>query len=507
MSSAEDRMIEVALAEVLGGRAPPDLTGRILDEARLRRTRRVRRRRWAAVAAAAVAVGIGLVLRSRERTTLPVRLTLDREVSVEGPGGQRRRDVALTAGDRLVVRDATARIALPGGGALFAAPGSVIAIEGPSGRPLPTLRDGSATVASGDREERIATPLGEIGLAPNARADVDLPLPPGVDAVSRARRTERALAGTAAPPSLLVGCTRGSGRLVSAGGSAPIAAGRLAVAAPGEAPRVGPYPTADLRRALDALLADAGLATDDTDPRTADGRDRLKRAGDALSKIARRVASDPSARLYLVGRLQALPDGERQTDLRRELAGILARDPELLARGLLEQLVTREPALLAAGDLLRLAEGGLGAAEAALEARLRAEGDRGDVTAALFLAVRGSDAGRAVLGAHAAFGEVFPYFPDRVLEGAAGLSALGDDGPWRAAVRRVREEAMARAEAGDLDRARWLATRAGYFAPLARGNATPLADLSARVAAYQRERLDGLRDRDDVQRVFDDLLR
>lgn len=59
MTTPEDRILELALEEVMGGRRPPDLVGRILERAR-RPAHRLRLRRWAWAAAAVLLVAVAV---------------------------------------------------------------------------------------------------------------------------------------------------------------------------------------------------------------------------------------------------------------------------------------------------------------------------------------------------------------------------------------------------------------------------------------------------------------
>jgi hypothetical protein len=503
MTRPADRLVEVGLAEVVGGRVPPDLAPRVLLAWRVQRSARRRRRHLALAAAVVLVAAGGLLLGRGGRSSGPATPTAvaSRALAVLGADGEARTDRRLRAGDRLLLMDEGARLALPDGGRVDLAAASLLVLGARAGGASLDLRAGRARIdVPPTSAVRVRTPLGEVQVPGGARCRIEVPTPAGTSGAAFSALARRWLGGRPHAPSLLVASERG-GAVV---GTRRVPRGSLLLRLARGAEKQGPDPDAAARTRLRSLLAAAAVGEADVDVSDPRELERLKAASEAQGELRRRIGEDVRARAWLLGHLVALPDAARHRDLRAAFAELLLADPEQLAEAGLEALVEAEPGLLSEDALVRLAQRGSAAALQALHREMAHPPGYGPVIPALLLALRGDDAGRAVLRDACAFGATFPFLPDRVLAAAAGLQLLGDPSPWRAARDRVVRQVERLLDGNDFTRARWLTLRAEYFRRAARGQEIPLGGRDP-VGAYVARHVDSIPDAAALRRRLKDL--
>ncbi len=236
-----------------------------------------------------------------------------------------------------------------------------------------------------------------------------------------------------------------------------------------------PAPEAQrLRGLLAALDVSASELEGERDPtlRMLRFKEAKEAEGELLSWLER---SDPAARAAEATLLGYVRRGAKPEVARRALR-LLARNPAGAGLEAVLQAGRADATALSDDTWLRLAERGVGEAQARVEA-LAAAPEPGfeQVFPAAFLAFRGSDAGRAALRWLYGQPQLLERSPDRWLLAAVALDRLGEAGVWREAVESVvaRADAWLDATPSRLAEARWLALRATFYAGLRQAGTPP----------------------------------
>jgi hypothetical protein len=497
-----DRILDLALEEVLGGAKPPDLSRRILAATRRPRVLRGRRPRVAAVAAAVLAA-VGLAL---------FALWPDAESPPPGP-----EPVARLSGGRVLVGGAGKRFELETGDVVTGDNGTVTF---PSGAVLAFEGDALVRIDGPDAAELLAgtlrvrgamtvrTHLGVVVTGDGADARVELP------AADFAARLHGWLRGDAPRPAQLsVSASSGS---VAVDG-AVVREGTVRIRPPGETedpdkaappddsgkddePEPPPPLTEEETKLLDGMLR---TAFPDLSAFEDDARKKMEiEAGFAREQLRRFLATRPPAWEHVRPWVLALPRAEH----RAAVVDLLIHDPDPAGRDV-ALAEARDHAVDIGGEtLLVLAEAGDASARAELVRRLRARPDDLDlVPAAVSLALRGEAQGRATLRWFLEASRQTANYPQLYVAAAAGLARLGDDVHWNRVPGFVRRTVNRYLDATSLGNARRLVACFSYFRDaLARRTPADVADLDAVLS--RRADAEKLKTAADIRKRLGELL-
>ena len=397
MSDAhEDRLLEIALEEAVGGLPTPDLRAAVHADLRRRRLVRTTRGILALAAALLVGIGIGLSWRGSDEVSdvseAPVALRLERPLSRVDPQGRRHHDTVLRVGDRVVATDEAVVLDAPFG-QLTLVPASSLAVRGADDL---AMLQGAATVHTAADGGVLDTPVGPATFAGGTRAEVEL-LPTGTSTMGkRSPRTEH----DGSAQRIVIRVTEGSVSVRAGVSSHRIGPGEILQLWNDGRTRGGAVPTRDAQRRLDALLADALVAEADLDPATAGGRDRRDDAAQAGLFLRASVAEDLGAADHLRERLVRHVATATEGDVLARVLSILAADDDPGARAALRRTITSRPNAVPWTVLLQLAEDGETRADAALRRRVESAttADPAALLAAAHFAFRGDDVGADLLG-------------------------------------------------------------------------------------------------------------
>jgi hypothetical protein len=466
---ARERVLEMALAEELSGRAPPDLTLRILIAARRGRLRALPRvlagRRFRVVAAAlllAVAAGAAWWLApGRPHATGTARLR------VIAPDGAERWDERFAEGEWVVTEESDgAVVTLRSGADLVLGPRTAVRLTRLGRDPAVRIAAGRARLAvpAGSRLA-VTTPAGSLLAAPGAAATVEVlsdPWRPPAEFPETARGLARRDGEPAVP--VFLGVEEG----VVEAGSARVGAGESLWLAPDGPAERGTLPPPGVRRRVDELLASARPGEVDLGGSGPDLFRALKEAEAAGEELAEYLGEDGARWDFAVPRLALLPAAAARPEVRARLLRILAAEPGRRSDGLLSRALADEPDSFDPDTVMRLAERGLAPAVDRLAASVAgADAPELRVLPAAFFAFRGDGRGAGALRPAEASEEFLRARPLDWLAAAAGLAALEGPERWEESMARLRAVLGPALDAGQAEYVRWFALAARYFRPAA----------------------------------------
>ena len=511
MTSSEERILHLALEEMLGDRPPPDLSLRILAARRMeveaavpaRAPRRILEfRPLVAAALVLVALGGGLVwMALRPAPPRPVVATGARALPILVDGRVESVRV-LRGGETVVVRGREAvSVSFPACGDVELTPPAVVLVGSPDAAYDVLLRAGRMRVRASGPMRIAATGPGEVFLVDGGsnvdfEALVDPWLEPG-DALAR-------LTAPDVVRTLVV--ENEEGRLTSSDGSYGVGPQEMLVRwADGER-ESGALPSAATRGELSALLALARTPSSEIAGAGAERARKVKELQRAADDLAAALTRRPETRLWLRPRLHERPRTMERSGVHRRLLQVLFVDDDDRTKRVFESVLATTPEVIDDRRLLILAEAGFEGAVRFLETQLaeeRAVRLPSRVFPALFFAVRGDDRGRAVLeGARANVG-LLGWARTTWNAAVAGLVFLGESSAWDELVRRLDVEVEAALARGDLPSASHAVLSAAYFHRLLQApGPVPVADTPYSAQVW-RERF---ADRADTAQEVRDLL-
>ncbi|MCU0728297.1 MAG: hypothetical protein MUE73_21330 [Planctomycetes bacterium] len=469
MIDPRERVLEMAIAEELSGRVPPDLALRILIAAR-RGGVRARPgvpagRRLRVVAAAlllAVAAGAAFWLApGRPHATGTAKLR------VIAADGAERWDERFAEGEWVVTEDGDgAVVTLRSGADLVLGPRTALHLVRLGRDPALRLAAGRArlSVPAGSRLT-VATPGGPLRAGPGAAATVEVltdPWRPPAEFPETARSLARREGESAGP--VYLGVEAG----VVEAGSARAGAGESLWIAPGGPAERGTLPPPGVRRRVDELLAAARPGEADLGGEGPELFRALKEAEAAAEELAEYLGADGARWDFAVPRLALLPGAAARSEVRARLLRVLAAEPGRRSDGLLSRALAVVQDSFDPDTVLRLAERGLAPAVDRVAASVAgADAPELRVLPAAFFAFRGDTRGREALLPAEGSEEFLRARPLDWLAAAAGLAALEGPERWGDSMARLREVLTPALDAGQTEYVRWFALAARYFRPAA----------------------------------------
>lgn len=228
---------------------------------------------------------------------------------------------------------------------------------------------------------------------------------------------------------------------------------------------------AGLKEHIERLVAQARVSAADFDLKTKEGQEAFKnadvRAAEASGELMVILLKHPDAWAWARPELRKMPAAADRRDLKLRMIEMLAWDPDPTSVKILDRELKADARGIPVRAIIRMDAHGSAVAAKALAAIVKQEPSFHNMEAAIHLGLKGDKQAAPVLEWAVTSGAGTRDFNSFSYGTALACKRLGDDGPWKAMVKRARDQVGKSLAQEDIKTARWYALQLEYYSRLA----------------------------------------